>query len=105
MTIRLAMPARDRNVFDRMEALGLELLGPWHPNGRQAKPTPRGLPPDTLSVPTFHHSQQNRAEPSTNYDYAIASHGFHESVKVRAMNSVEEWGASDHCRLLIEVSG
>ena len=101
----LAMPARDRNVFDRMEALGLELLGPWHPNGRQAKPTPRGLPPDTLSVPTFHHSQQKPSEAQYQYDYAIASHGFHESVKVRAMNSVEEWGASDHCRLLIEVSG
>ncbi len=38
-------------------------------------------------------------------DYAIASRGFHESVTVRAMNSVEEWGTSDHCRLLIEVSG
>ena len=38
-------------------------------------------------------------------DYAIASRGFHESVTVRAMNSVDEWGASDHCRLLIEVSG
>ena len=101
----LAMPARDRNVFDRMEALGLELLGPWHPNGRQAKPTPRGLSPDTLSVPTFHHSQQEPSGAQYQYDYAIASRGFHESVKVRAMNSVEEWGASDHCRLLIEVSG
>ena len=101
----LAMPARDRNVFDRMEALGLELLGPWHPDGRQAKPTPRGLPPDTLSVPTFHHSQQKPSGAQYQLDYAIASRGFHESVKVRAMNSVEEWGASDHCRLLIEVSG
>ena len=101
----LAMPARDSNVFDRMEALGLELLGPWHPNGRQAKPTPRGLPPDTPSVPTFHHSQQKPGEAQYQYDYAIASRGFHERVKVRAMNSVDEWGASDHCRLLIEVSG
>ena len=38
-------------------------------------------------------------------DYAIASRGFHESVTVRAMNSVDEWRVSDHCRLLIEVSG
>ena len=28
-----------------------------------------------------------------------------EGIRVRAMNSVEEWGASDHCRLLIEVTG
>ena len=102
---RLAWPARDRTVTDRMEALGLELLGPRHPNGRQAKPTPHGLPPDTLSVPTFHHSQQDPSEAEYQYDYAIASRGFHEGVKVSAMNSVEKWGASDHCRLLIEVSG
>ena len=31
--------------------------------------------------------------------------GFHQSVKVRAMNGVDEWGASDHCRLLIEIAG
>ena len=37
-------------------------------------------------------------------DYAFASRGFHERVKVRALNGVEEWGPSDHCRLLIEVS-
>ena len=101
----LAWPVRDRTVTDRMEALGLELLGPWHPNGRQAKPTPHGLPPDTRSVPTFHHSRQGPSDAEYQYDYAIASRGFHESVKVRAMNSVKEWGASDHCRLLIEVSG
>ena len=38
-------------------------------------------------------------------DYVFASRGFHDSVKVRAMNGIEEWGASDHCRLLIEVGG
>ena len=100
----LALPARERNVTDRMDALGLELLGPWHPNGRQAEPTPHGMPPDTLSVPTFHHSRQDPIDAEYQYDYAIASRGFHESVTVRAMNSVEEWGASDHCRLLMEVS-
>ena len=101
----LALPARERNVTDRMAALGLELLGPQYPNGRQAEPTPRDMPPDTLSVPTFHHSQQDPSEAEYQYDYAIASRGFHESVTVCAMNSVEEWGASDHCRLLIDVSG
>ena len=25
------------------------------------------------------------------------------TVKVRALNDVEEWGSSDHCRLLIEI--
>ena len=36
-------------------------------------------------------------------DYAFASRGFHEQVSVRAMNAIEEWGPSDHCRLMIEV--
>ena len=35
----------------------------------------------------------------------FASCRFHENVTARALNAVEEWGASDHCRLLIEVAG
>ena len=88
----LGLPARERNVFDRMEALGLEMLGPQHPNGRQATPTPRGLPADTRNVPTFHHSQQGPSEAGYQLDYAVASRGFHESVTVRAMNYPGEWG-------------
>ena len=102
---RLALPARDRTVTDRMAALGLEFMGPQFPSGRQADPLPAGLPSDTLNVPTFHAPTQSPAAAATQLDYAFASRGFHESVTVRAMNSVEEWGASDHCRLLIEVSG
>ena len=37
-------------------------------------------------------------------DYAFASRGFHESVTVGALNDEKKWGASDHCRLLIEVA-
>lgn len=37
------------------------------------------------------------------FDYVFASRGFHRSLKVRAMNGVDEWGPSDHCRLLIEI--
>ena len=36
-------------------------------------------------------------------DDAFASRGFHERVSVRAMNDAEEWGPSDHCRLVMEV--
>lgn len=36
-------------------------------------------------------------------DYAFVSRGSHKKVSVRAMNEIEEWGSSDHCRLLIEV--
>ena len=102
----LALPSRDRTVTDRMAALGLEFLGPQHPDGRQADPTPQGLPADTRNVPTY-YSAPNRQSPNTarnQLDYVFASRGFHRSVTVRAMNGVEEWGSSDHCRLLIEVS-
>ena len=98
------LPARDRTVTHRMTALGLEFLGPQYPGGNRADPTPRGLPPDTRNVSTY---QTNRKSPQTaqnQRDYAFASRGFHESVTVRAMNGVAKWGASDHCRLLIEVS-
>ena len=100
----LALPARDRTVTDRMTALGMEFLGPQHPDGRGANPVPQGLPSDTRNVPTFHSNRQSPETAQNQLDYAFASHGFHESVKVRAMNSVDEWGASDHCRLLIEIS-
>ena len=101
----LTLPARDRTVTDRMDALGLEFLGPRYPAGRRACPTPQGLPCDTENVPTYHTTRQTTATAQNQLDYVFASRGFHEGVKVRALNSVEEWGASDHCRLLIEVVG
>ncbi|MDE2934790.1 MAG: hypothetical protein OXS47_13110 [Chloroflexota bacterium] len=100
---RLALPARDRTLTDRMDALGLEFLGPRYPAGRQASPTPQGLPPDTRNVPTYYTTRQTPETAQNQLDYAFASRGFHETVNVRALNSVEEWGASDHCRLLLEV--
>lgn len=36
-------------------------------------------------------------------DYVFASRGLHEQVTTRALNSAEEWGASDYCRILIDV--
>lgn len=100
---RLALPARDRTVTQRMAALGLEFLGPTYPDGRRASPTPRGLPPDTGNVPTYYTTRQTKETAQNQLDYVFASRGFHERVRVRAMNGVDEWGASDHCRLLIDI--
>lgn len=102
---RLTLPARDRTIMDRMDALGMEFLGPRYPAGRQADPTPQGLPADTRNVPTYYTNRQSSKTAQNQLDYAFASRGFHRSVTVRAMNAVEEWGASDHCRLLIDVAG
>ena len=103
MDEKLGLPARERGVWERMDALGLEFLGPRYPAGRQAHPRPDYLPPDTKNTPTFHSSRGDPATADIQLDYAFASRGFHDKIEVRAVNSVEEWGASDHCRLLIEV--
>lgn len=36
-------------------------------------------------------------------DFVFASSSLLPRVHVRAMNEREEWGPSDHCRVLIEV--
>ena len=96
---------RERTVTDRMDALGLEMVGPQHPHGRQADPTPEYLPADTRNVPTYHTVRQSPETAMNQLDWAFASRGFHRDITVRALNRVDEWGPSDHCRLLIEVAG
>lgn len=94
---------RYKTVFNRMDALGLLFIGPQCPNGRQADPWPDELPKNSKNVPTYHSSRQTPATATRQLDYAFASRGFHERVSVRAMNGINEWGPSDHCRLIIEV--
>ena len=100
---RLALPARDRSVFARFDALGFEFLGPQHPYGRRANPTPAGLSIGTRNVPTYHTTRQRPETAANQLDYVFASRGFHKGVRVRALNEPDEWGPSDHCRLAIEV--
>ena len=100
----LETPIRAQTVFDRMNAVGMEFVGPRAgEGGRKADPPSDDVPPDTRNVPTYH---SNRASPETarnQLDYVFASNGFHESISVRAMNGVDEWGPSDHCRIVIDV--
>ncbi|MDE2848960.1 MAG: hypothetical protein OXO51_19850 [Gemmatimonadota bacterium] len=101
---KLVLPDRDRMVFERMDALGLEFMGPRHPEGRQVVPTPYGLPENTENVPTFFAPQARSPENAVHQlDYVFASRGFHHSVRTRALNNPDEWGSSDHCRILIEI--
>lgn len=94
---------RAQTVLDRMDALGLEYVGPTYPNGRRASPVPRHLTDTSLDVPTYHTTRGNPATAYVQIDHAFASRGFHDSVRTCALNGVEEWGSSDHCRVLIEV--
>ena len=99
-----SLPERERTVWDRMRALGLEFLGPQAPNGRRAKTAPLDVSPDTKNVPTYYRPGTRPETAVNQLDYAFASRGFHEAVSVRAMNEIDEWGSSDHCRLMIEVN-
>ena len=74
--------------------------------GRRADPIPEHLNAESLDVPTYYHKPSNcPAGAYVQIDHVFASRGFHESVNVRALNEVDEWGPSDHCRVLIHVGG
>lgn len=91
-------------VFDRMEALGLPYIGPQAPEGgRQADPWPAWLPAGSRNVPTYYKIGTSPAEAEAGLDHVFASGSMAGSVQVRALNEPDEWGPSDHCRLLIEV--
>ncbi|MDE0175800.1 MAG: endonuclease/exonuclease/phosphatase family protein [Defluviicoccus sp.] len=101
---RLSWVERERTVWDRFEALGLAFLGPQTPNGRPAASPQPDVPADTRNVPTYRTARQSPGEANRQLDYVFASRGFHEKITVRALNDVDEWGSSDHCRLLIEIA-
>lgn len=83
--------ARVDTLLARTTALGLEYIGPRTPDGR--------------SVPTFYTSSQNSSTASRPLDHVFASNGFHQRINAWAMNGADEWGPSDHCRILVELSG
>ena len=97
-----SLAGREQTVWQRMEAIGLEYMGPEYPAGRRADPRPSHLPQDTKNVPTFRGNKPPDAA-DIQLDHVFASRGFHNSVAVRALNDVQEWGTSDHCRVLINV--
>ena len=95
---------RYRTVFDRMEAIGLRFVGPQQPNGQAAATPAAELPAGSLDVPTY---RTHRDDPSTGQrqlDFVFASESIADSLTVRALNTEDEWGPSDHCRVLVEIT-
>ena len=88
----LSLPERERTVWARFDALGLEFMGPQAPDGRQSATPQPDVPVDTKNVPTYYTVRQSPADANRQLDYAFASRGFHEGVKVHALNEVDEWG-------------
>jgi len=96
--------ARYGTIFDRMKAIGLPFVGPQAPNGRQTAPKPQELPDGSLDVPTYFIRGGSPSTATRQLDFVFASPDLQRLIKVCAMNSTEEWGPSDHCRVLIEVA-
>ena len=95
--------SRAQTVFDRMSALGLEYVGPRYPNGSKADPAPEVLAEGSLDVPTYYSNRMTPETAQLQLDHVFASRGLADYVTTRAMNSVEEWGPSDHCRIVIDL--
>ncbi|MEO7658789.1 MAG: endonuclease/exonuclease/phosphatase family protein [Pyrinomonadaceae bacterium] len=95
--------ARYGTIFNRFKSIGLEFVGPQSPNGRQADPWPVELPTDSLNVPTYYTNRQSPQTATRQLDFVFASTDIAGRVKVKAVNLVEEWGGSDHCRIKIEI--
>ena len=91
-------------IFSRMEALGIPFAGPQYPNGEKAISPPKELPKNSLNVPTYRSSINKPESATRQLDYVFASDTIHNRMKVKALNSIEDWGLSDHCRILIEIN-
>jgi exonuclease III len=94
---------RYRTVFDRASALGLRLVGPQAPNGRQADPWPEELPSGSRNVPTYHHNRQTPQTATRQLDFVFASETIADQITTSALNEPEQWGGSDHCQVRIDV--
>ena len=95
--------ARAQTIIDRMRVLGLEHLGPSYPNGRKADPVPENLTKHSLDVPTYYSTAMTPETAQLQLDHVFASRALAKGITTRAMNGVEEWGPSDHCRIIINV--
>lgn len=95
---------RYASVFERMAAIGLDFVGPQLPNGLQANPWPAELPPASKNVPTYRTRRGDPASATRQLDFVFASGELRDRVSVAALNSVEQWGSSDHCRVLIDLA-
>jgi hypothetical protein len=95
---------RYATVFSRMESLGLCFVGPQAPGGGcQVEPWPVELPKDCRNVPTFRTSRGRPETATRQLDFVFASDALRPRMRASALNAPDDWGPSDHCRVLIEL--
>ena len=95
---------RYQTVFDRMESIGLRFIGPQQPNGHAAENPAEELPAGSLDVPTYRTRRDDPSSGQRQLDFVFASESMADSLTVRALNGENEWGPSDHCRVLVEMN-
>jgi Endonuclease/Exonuclease/phosphatase family len=88
---------RYATVFARMDALGLQLVGPFA--GRRPEPWPAELPLDSNTTPTY---WPRGRLPSRQLDFVFASTELAPHVCALARNG-SDW-ASDHCQVEITLA-
>lgn len=81
-----------RTAFDRMRALGFRHV---IPKGRESN---RG------DVVTYRSIGATPAEAWAQADYVFATDNIADRVSARALNSPDDWGPSDHCRIVIDLA-
>ena len=91
---RWSLPERGRKVWNRMQALGLEFLGPQVPHGRRAEAEPDDVRADTENVPTWHYRGTGPEGAKNQLDYVFASRGIHKNAR----DSQERAGFTRRCR-------
>ena len=94
---------RYRTVFDRLEAIGLRFVGPQMPNGQPAEHPASELPANSHDLPTYRTRRNDPTSGQRQLDFVFASETIADSLTVRALNTTDEWGPSDHCRVSIDV--
>lgn len=55
-----------------------------------------------MNVPTFHTNRQSPATATRQCGLRLCLEYIAHRITPRALNSPEEWGPSDHCRVTIE---
>ena len=80
-----------QTAFDRMQALGFRQV---MPEGRRS---------DRGDVVTFRSIGATPAQAWAQADYVFATENIADRVSVDALNSSDDWGPSDHCRLVIDL--
>ena len=78
-----------QTAFDRMQALGFRHV------------IPEGRRNDRGDVVTFRSIGATPAQAWAQADYVFATENIADRVSARALNEPDEWGPSDHCRILI----